>query len=242
MATSTIRSAARRLLIPATVASYPAYKAKCVPPHVIWDLDNTILCSISPHPCSSGESSDEIQKNDEVNVAPLPTDSSRYFDQIDDDFPFEDNSPNTRTYWRPGAKAALQFCVQHVYTTAQRTYTENIMAKLDPKGELFQTIVHRDLRPDSVKRRKDLSIFTDRLDRAILFDDKIKNFQPQYGKNGIQTKPYDEAAVRGGDATQMLEMARLVGISTMTLVATDVRDIVPFFNSQEHRERFKESK
>lgn len=246
MATSTIRSTAKRLLMPAAVASYPAYKAKCDPPHVIWDLDNTILCSISPHPCSSGESSDETQNDDKVEVkAPLPTDSCRYFDQIDDDFPFEDNIPNTRTYWRPGAKAALQicnlFCVQHVYTTAQRTYTDNIMAELDPKGELFQTIVHRDLRPDSVKRGKDLSVITDRLDRAILFDDKIKNFCPQGGQNGIQTKPYDEAGVRGGDVTQILEMARLVGISVMALVATDVRDIVPFFNSQEHREWFKES-
>ena len=87
-----------------------------------------------------------------------------------------------------------------------------------------------------------MSTITDRLDRAILFDDKIKNFCPQSGKNGIQTKPYDEAAVRGGDATQILEMARLVGISAMALVATDVRDIVPFFNSKEHRERFKERK
>ena len=239
MATSsTIRSTARRLLIPTAVASYPCYKAKFDPPHLIWDLDNTILCSISPHPNESSDIS--------TVVSPLPNDSSRYFDQIDDDFPFNDDTPNTRTYWRPGAKAALKVCslfsIQHVYTTAQRTYTDNIMAELDPKGELFQIIVHRDLRPDSVKRGKDLSVITDRLDRAILFDDKTKNFGPQNGKNGIQTQPYDEAGVRGGDATQVMEMARLVGISVLALVVSDVRDVVvPFFNSQEHRELFKES-
>ena len=37
-------------------------------------------------------------------------------------------------------------------------------------------------------------------------------------------------------------MTRLIGISILALVASDVRDIVPFFNSQEHREWFKENK
>mmetsp|Transcript_5913 Transcript_5913/g.16642 ORF Transcript_5913/g.16642 Transcript_5913/m.16642 type:complete len:231 (-) Transcript_5913:330-1022(-) len=227
-----VRSTVRRLLIPTAAVAYPAYKAKYDPPELVWDLDNTILCSICPHP---DKRNDKEENDDNGIIGPFPNDTSRYFDQIDDDFPFEDNVPNTRTYWRPGAKIALQFCsmfsIQHVFTTAQKTYTDNILLELDPKGELFHNIIHRDIRPESVKKGKDLSKITDRLDRTILFDDKLKNFRPQKGKNGVQARLYDETSVRGSDAREMMEMARLVGISVLALLVTDVRDIVPFFNS-----------
>jgi hypothetical protein len=64
--------------------------------------------------------------------------------QIDDDFPFEGSEPNTRTTFRPFAKAALAylglFCTQHVFTAAQQTYTQNIMERLDPHARIFATV------------------------------------------------------------------------------------------------------
>merc|ERR1712150_190547 len=128
---------------------------------------------------------------------------------------------------------------QHDYTTAQGTYTANVMAQLDPKRELFKgTIMHRDISPTSVKKGKDLSLITDRLDRAILFDDRIKNFAPQNGENGIQVKLFDDDGVRGNHIDEIMEIARLVGISILALLAPDVRDVVRYFRSQEHIERF----
>ncbi len=72
-----------------------------------------------------------------------------HFDQIDDDFPYDEKTllPNTRTYFRPGAIAALNICslfgVLHVYTAAQETYTNNILAELDKDRGLFSKVLHR---------------------------------------------------------------------------------------------------
>jgi len=131
-------------------------------------------------------------------VSPIPAGDARgsYFDQIDDDFPYEGSAPNTRTFWRPGARAALAACgifaTQHVFTAAQDTYTANIMRELD--GSAFATVTTRDGVPSCVKRGKDLSLVVDRSDRSLLFDDRAKNFRPQRGRNGVLVKPYDRAA------------------------------------------------
>ena len=66
------------------------------------------------------------------------------------------------------------------------------MQQLDPDGTLFDKVLHRDMHPKSVKNGKDLSLITERMDRAILFDDKVKNFLPQGGKNGIHIKKYSK--------------------------------------------------
>jgi hypothetical protein len=64
------------------------------------------------------------------------------------------------------------------------------MKELDPDGTLFSEVLHRDEYPAIVREGKDLSVATDRLDRAILFDDKISNFKPQRYENGIGVIPY----------------------------------------------------
>lgn len=168
-----------------------------------------------------------------------------HFDQIDDDFPYDRKTlePNTRTYFRPGARTALQLCsyfaVMHVYTAAQETYTNNIMKELDPNGQLFSKVLHRDEYPAIVKDGKDLSVVTDRMDRAILFDDKISNFKPQGYENGIGVAPYTPDRVAKCMScsdnekweayfTELKEMARLVGISLWSSVhfSGDVRKVV----------------
>ena len=88
---------------------WAAFQAKYRPLHIVWDLDNTLLLSLTP--LSKGVAA---TKN-------LP--AERYFDITDDDFPFVEGQPNTRTTFRPGARAALAFlgifCTQHVFTAAQ---------------------------------------------------------------------------------------------------------------------------
>ena len=134
-----------------TVA-YGTYKAKYDPPHLVWDLDNTILCSVSPTPKSTTTSA-----RGATEASSPATDIDIYldsFEHIDDDFPFEsDDVPNTKTYWRPGARLALSLCsyfaVQHVYTTAQGTYTDNILNQIDTNRTffilLYIVILHRNL-------------------------------------------------------------------------------------------------
>lgn len=177
------------------------------------------------------------------------------FDQIDDDFPFDDKTlePNTRTYFRPGARIALQLCslfsVMHVYTAAQESYTNNILKQLDPDRKLFTQVLHRDDYPAIVKRGKDLSVAIDRMDRAILFDDKISNFKPQQYQNGIGVAPYTskqvETCLNSTDQErweayllEMKEMARLVGISFWSSVhfSGDVRKVVSWVRGWSEKE------
>ena len=109
------------------------YKSKTDPVHIFWDLDHTILCSITP---IEHENDDEQTTKQSISKCPVsPSNLLQYspklqqFDQIDD-FP-DDGSPNTRTFIRPGAKIALRICnmlgVIHVYTAAQESYTNNIL-------------------------------------------------------------------------------------------------------------------
>ena len=197
--------AGRRLLLGFGGAGFAAATYNKVvkdPPHLVWDLDNTILCSVSPHPSSESAPGDLA-----INLFGLYSYPLESFDQIDDDFPFVENQPNTRTYWRPFARTALHFCslfaTQHVYTTAQGTYTENILNQLDPDRTLFQTVIHRDVAPDSVKNGKDLKLIAaaarnaetatteEMMKRLILFDDRTKNFTPQNGENGVHVVSYE---------------------------------------------------
>ena len=196
------------------IAGFGTYKSQTDPVHLFWDLDNTLLCSITPIPTISdlrddgGTSCDgeDGKPTSKCPVSPsnivslLPTAPSLdYFDQIDDDFPYdaETLAPNTRTFWRPGARAALKLCscfaVIHVYTAAQGTYTANILDALDPDRNLFgkgARIIHRDDYPQIVRNGKDLRVGTDNMQRAILFDDRVKNFEPQNHKNGIPVVPF----------------------------------------------------
>ncbi|KAL7447547.1 hypothetical protein ACHAWC_000001, partial [Mediolabrus comicus] len=117
---------------------WAGYKSKTDPVHLFWDLDNTILCSVTPLPSFTTTTS--------TRIAP----TLHHFDQIDDDFPYNKSTlePNTRTYFRPGARTALYLCskfaVCHVYTAAQESYTTNILNELDPTKELFKGFVlHR---------------------------------------------------------------------------------------------------
>lgn len=64
------------------ISAYGVYKANYDPPHLVWDLDETLLHSVCPI---------EQALTSEVH----PSDSNRFFDQIDDDFPFKKGTPNT---------------------------------------------------------------------------------------------------------------------------------------------------
>jgi hypothetical protein len=220
---------AKRVLSSVTggVSAYGVYKAKYDPPHIVWDLDDTLLHSVSPVELA-------------LSTEAYPSDPDRYFDHIDDDFPYEKGIANTRTYWRPGARQALQFCRlfshQHVFTTAQGSYTENVMRELDPNRTIFDKVVHRDMFPESVTNGKDLSLITDKMDRAVLFDDKLQNFRPQNGTNGVLTQKYTN--VGQNRLREMQEVARMVGICLLVLLATDVRDVVKILRSKEHKEQF----
>ena len=261
-------TAARRIFLGTTggVSACAIYKAKYDPPHLVWDLDNTLLCSVTPIPTLKPHS------HPIYNFIAYD-----YFDQIDDDFPFLDtNTPNTRTFWRPGARTALAVCglfsVQHVYTTAQETYTDNILAQVDPERTIFQTVIHRDIAPHSVQTGKDLQLiilqaeeaaaaknqettanhnYTIGLHRMVLFDDRTKNFTPQQGENGVHVVPFqvavpkkaidldDDITITWDDwVRESGEVARMVGISLLALLVPDVRPLLRWVRSHEHNERF----
>ncbi len=252
-----------------SLTGYTSYKANTDPIHIFWDLDHTILCSISPLPNQN--------HHDDPSVSSfLPPPSIDYFDQIDDDFPYntETLTPNTRTYFRPGAKLALWVCSKlgtcHVYTAAQESYTWNILSELDPKREVFKGFVlHRTDHPRIVREGKDLTVVMGtnangasnandttssndiRLERAILFDDRVSNFKPQKYENGVSVVPFNEQRLikcassiisNSNDEKncysamdnwaayidEVKEMARLVGISVWGTVhlSGDVRKVV----------------
>lgn len=113
------------------------------------------------------------------------------------------------------------------------------MKELDPEGTLFTKVFHRDEYPKIVREGKDLSVATDRLDRAILFDDKISNFKPQRYENGIGVIPYTSDRVEkylcsnindkwNSYLEEVEEMARLVCIAFWGSVhlSGDVRKVV----------------
>jgi len=207
-------------------------QAKMRPLHLVWDLDNTLLLSLTP-----------LEKGVTATKMVSP---ARYFDQIDDDFPAADGTANTRTTFRPGAKAVLQFlglfCTQHVFTAAQGSYTQNILQRLDPDASIFASVTHRDLVPhhDHDKRAsvgKDLSVMLNVAylpARAILFDDRVANFTPQRD-NGLHVRSYDD--VNRID----WEMARLCFIASLAFLSPDVRPVLQFFRSSQHHARLFES-
>lgn len=253
----------------ASLTGYTSYKASTDPIHIFWDLDHTILCSVSPLPNHQNHNN-----NDPAVPSLLPPPIIDYFDQIDDDFPYntETLTPNTRTYFRPGAKLALWFCSKlgtcHVYTAAQESYTWNILSELDPKREVFKGFVlHRTDHPRIVREGKDLTVVMGannsasdenattkisdiRLERAILFDDRVSNFKPQKYENGVSVVPFNEqrlikctSSINKSDSNEkcysamdnwaayideVKEMARLVGISVWGTVhlSGDVRKVV----------------
>ena len=277
---------------------YGCYKAKYDPPHLVWDLDNTILCSVSPIiPTTNSTTSSSSSTTEEASSSSTTTSNiDQYldsFDQIDDDFPYEGDKSNTRTYFRPGARTALWICnffaIQHVYTTAQSTYTTNILNEIDADRTIFHTVIDRDISPKSVKHGKDLTLIANEvikkasssnnsnddndddesrsrmlLKRLILFDDRVKNFTPQNGANGIHVYPFQLLVVRkkkdiedsisdddgdnekprlkkfhtGTYLREGLEVSRLVGISLLCLFASDTREVLSYFQSKDHKKYF----
>mmetsp|Transcript_44721 Transcript_44721/g.93839 ORF Transcript_44721/g.93839 Transcript_44721/m.93839 type:complete len:265 (+) Transcript_44721:25-819(+) len=256
--TSQLLAHGRRLAFGGTtgLTGFAAYKSQTDPVHLFFDLDNTLLCSISPMPAndfididgrSNSTSKCPVSPSNLASLVPAPP-SLRHFDQIDDDFPYdaETLTPNTRTYFRPGALMALQLCsffaVVHVYTAAQESYTNNILKEMDPEGKMFETrAIHRDAFPQIVREGKDLRLGTENMQRAILFDDRQKNFRPQNYENGIVIEPFDSDKVVSchhcWDAylAEVKEMSRMVGIAFWSSVhfSGDVRKVVSWVRSWE---------
>eukprot|EP00873_Tetraselmis_striata_P014365 jgi/Tetstr1/434629/TSEL_023720.t1 len=215
-------------------AGWGAYQAAHHPLHLVWDLDHTLLLSITP--LDAGQ----------VATATAKRAPDTYFDQIDDDFPFTPDVPNTRTCWRPGAHAALRFCglfaTQHVFTAGQATYCSNIIDRLDPEGSIFATITHRDMVPHhdyhtAVPVGKDLTRVPQLVEagalpcRTILFDDRLANFTPQ-PRNGLAVAPYTDVGVPDW------ELARLCLVAFLALLAPDIRPVLQAFRSREQDAKF----
>ena len=213
---------------------YGVWVRKERPLHLVWDLDHTLLCSMSP-----------------ISKAPPGLKRGSFFDQIDDDFKAEAGQPNTRTAWRPGARFGLRvlslFATQHVYTAAQGTYTANIMREVERAPCVvrglcdalpFATVLHRDLVPHhdhhttpDVARGKDVRRVVGSTDealaRVILFDDRVANFEPQ-PRNGVHVRPFRAADVEfGGDR----EFLRLAAIALVAFFAPDVRPVLAWFRT-----------
>eukprot|EP01084_Bolivina_argentea_P312320 540712_1 len=192
------------------------YKAITDPMHIIWDLDATILASHLLPKCK-----------DNFPAIKYPD----YFDQIDDDFSFEEGIPNTRTWFRPYAKFTIYilsyFTVQHIFTSAQKTYTDNITNELikSTGHNYFKVIKHRDLYPPKYLRKNGKNIYEiigknneKLLKRSILFDDQIRYLKP-HPLNGILVKIYKDINKGANDK----EMIKYLGIIIICHLLNDVR-------------------
>lgn len=167
--------------------------------------------------------------------------SIHYFDLIDDDCSHNEGTPNTGTYWRPGPRFALQFCrlfsKQHAFTAAQGTCTESNIAILDPDRNIFDQGVHLDLIGPSISGGKDITITTDRLERALLFDNKLKNFRPKSGRNGILVKKY--LSLEEDYFGEMQEVGRMLAISLLTLYLSDTGIIAKYCTGEQYMDQFR---
>mmetsp|Transcript_5802 Transcript_5802/g.7125 ORF Transcript_5802/g.7125 Transcript_5802/m.7125 type:complete len:289 (+) Transcript_5802:3857-4723(+) len=241
---------------------YGTYKANYDPLHIVWDLDHTILCSVTP--IDQHKKSTSTANNKQL---------LEFMDHIDDDFEFVEAVPNTRTYFRPGALSLIAFtrylgAINHVYTAAQGSYTHNILLIADPDETLFRTVTHRGLVPhfDADKlggekasfKGKDLKMVAkanqayhlrsakysdhgdddddDFLRRAILFDDRAYNFDPQ-PLNGVHVKPYTEEDMVSSLPLPFvydLEVGRMALVLFACHFAGDVRAVLPWFRSHKH--------
>ena len=233
--------------------AFAGYKSHSDPVHLFWDLDQTIICSIpiSTLPDHGTSNCTPVAPSNYLasHWLPPPAPKLIYFDQIDDDFPYDDQSlaPNTRTYFRPGARLAIKLCnifgTVHIYTAAQETYTNNIVNELMHSGILFQEVLHRDKFPSIVSEGKDLNFVGNacNLRRSILFDDKQEpNFRPQNYENGIAVVPFTPERVQKicegswvAYLEELKEMSRLVGIAfcSSTHLSGDVRRVVAWVRS-----------
>ena len=213
----------------AGASAYVAYQRRQRPLHIAWDLDETLICSIHPLRRAKG--------------ATLATPSERFVDIVDDDFEFKDGVPNMRTVLRPGVRSALRvlglFSTQHVFTAAQGSYTEQVLALVDPERTIFESVLHRDLVPQP--NGKDLTNLADThgaldMSRTVLFDNRVYNFEPQPA-NGVHVRDYGSIDVEFGESRP--EMARLVAIAFVAFLAPDVRPVLRLFRTARHAELCK---
>ena len=216
-----------------TAGIYVAWRAVRNPIHVVWDLDAVVISSQCPL----------VEAVEKFPAAQF----SNYFDQIDDDFPFQEGIPNTRTFWRPGVRLLITllrpFAIQYVFTSAQATYCDNVMKRLDPTHSIFRQVIHRDIfEPphqlgrigkdiapllgleslnDKTKKAKALA------QRAILLDD-----QPRYHKaqpqNGLLVKPFVD--VKEGD--NYTEVLRIGWVLCHCFFAHDVRSVLTCYKGK----------
>jgi hypothetical protein len=186
------------------------------PLHIVWDLDAVLISSQHPLTKAREEFPD--------------TDFTDFFDQVDDDFPFTPGTPNTRTYWRPGAKwlvwALRPFTIQYVFTSAQGSYCSNVVDDIDPDRSIFKRIFHRDQFPDRhlQKNGKDILALVESeqlLKRSILFDDQLR-YHKARPCNGVLVDPYVD--VREGNSWG--EVLRMVWIICQCFFAPDVRTVL----------------
>lgn len=213
------------------------YQKHFNPLHIIWDLDATILAS---HLLGS--------KADDFDTNEFPD----YFDQVDDDFPYENwDTPNTRTWFRPFAKTVLKilsfFTKQHVFTSAQESYTNNILNHLNKCNlNVFDKVLHRDLYKKGYLRKHGKNIceiigYNDEnggdhdhdhddgkenplIKRTLLFDDQKRYLKP-WPNNGILVKPYGDVEEGKNDR----EMLRFFGIILLSHFVNDVTTVTKFF-------------
>lgn len=157
-----------------------------------------------------------------------------YFDQIDDDFPFIEGIPNTRTWFRPYAKKVLHilsyFTIQHIFTSAQKTYTDNITNELkrSTKYNYFKVIKHRDLYPKHHLKTNGKNLIeivgeknTHLLKRTLFFDDQVRYLKAN-PLNSILVKPYEDINEGSNDK----EMLKYLMIILLCHMMNDVRFVL----------------
>jgi hypothetical protein len=223
-------------------------RAVVSPLHIVWDLDAVLIAS--HHPLAEAQ-------------AKFPPDEfPDSFDQIDDDFPIEAQKPNTRTWWRPGAKLLVHllrpFAIQYVFTSAQGSYCQNVVSQLDPSGRVFKRVVHRDMfPPNHLRQGKDIRMlfgavshaaaenaavgdaarrrFARVAHRAVLFDDQLRYHRSQ-PENGVLVRPFED--VRGEGRCGYGAALGMGWVALRAFCARDARAVLRRYRSPDFNQEY----
>lgn len=195
---------------------------------LVWDLDQTLIKSTKLN----------REGNVTLNSSITGREGPFQFTHVDDDL------IAFRTILRPYTRVLLAwtslFCNNLVFTSASRGYMINILAFIDPHGQLFypNRLSVTDCPTQNLRGGKDVALLVEDLDysKVVLIDDKIRYHKPQ-PSNGILIKTFDELSVEFD--SELLPLSYLI---LQCAVNNDVRVVLESYHTPAYLEGIAKKK